>query len=300
MLLRYNTGMEKRYYKHKIENLLIVNKIVTIHYFEFDKRFRAPTESHDFWELVYADKGDIVCTADGKERVLLEGEMLFHKPNETHSLRANGVSAPNVFIISFECKSQAVRFFEERKITVDKSLVKFIYAIIEEGKRTFDLPYSDPNLKKMPLKSKPALGGQQMIKNYLELLLTSLMRSETEKENPEAVFLPREEFGERVAEQVILFLKSNLDKKLEIADVCAGVHYNKSYVCKQFKQATEQTVMAYFTQLKIERAKRYLRETDMSVTQIAEKLAFDTPNYFSKTFKKITGFTPLQYKFNHL
>jgi AraC-like DNA-binding protein len=152
----------------------------------------------------------------------------------------------------------------------------------------------------MHLKSKPALGGQQMIKNYLELLLMSLMRSETEKENPEAVFLPREEFGERVAEQVILFLKSNLDKKLEIADVCAGVHYNKSYVCKQFKQATQQTVMAYFTQLKIERAKRYLRETDMSVTQIAEKLAFDTPNYFSKTFKKLTSFTPLQYKFNHL
>ena len=300
MRLRYNIRMEKRYYKHKIENLLIVNKIVTIHYFEFDKRFCAPTESHDFWELVYADKGDIVCTADGKERVLLEGEMLFHKPNEPHSLRANGVSAPNVFIISFECKSEAVRFFEERKLTVDKALIKFIYAIIEEGKRTFDLPYSDPNLKKMHLKSKPALGGQQMIKNYLELLLMSLMRSETEKENPEAVFLPREEFGERVAEQVILFLKSNLDKKLEIADVCAGVHYNKSYVCKQFKQATQQTVMAYFTQLKIERAKRYLRETDMSVTQIAEKLAFDTPNYFSKTFKRLTSFTPLQYKFNHL
>lgn len=292
--------MDKRYYKHKIENLLIVNKIVTIHYFEFDKRFCAPIESHDFWELVYADKGDIVCTADGKETVLTEGEMLFHKPNEAHSLRANGVSAPNVFIVSFECKSEAVRFFEGRKIAVDKTLIKFIYAIIEEGKRTFDLPYSDPNLKKMLLQKKPALGGQQMIKNYLELLLVSLMRSETEKENPEAVFLPREELGERVAEQVISFLKSNLYKKLEIADVCVGVHYNKSYVCKQFKQATGRTVIAYFTQLKIERAKRYLRETDMSVAQIAEKLAFDTPNYFSKTFKKLTGFTPLQYKLNRL
>ena len=53
--------------------------------------------------------------------------------------------------------------------------------------------------------------------------------------------------------------------------------------------------MAYFTELKIERAKKLLRE-DMNIAQIAEYLSFDTPNYFSKTFRKITGVTPLQYK----
>lgn len=291
--------MEKKYYKHKIENLLIVNKIVTIHYFEFDKHFRAPVESHDFWELVYADKESIVCTASGEEIPLQEGELLFHKPNEPHSLRANGKTAPNVFIISFECKSEAVHFFENRKLTVDKSLLKFIYAIVEEGKKTFDLPYSDPELKKMTLLKKPTLGGQQTIKNYLELLLIELMRSETEKDDPEVVFLPREELGERVAERVIAFLKENVYNKLSIADVCLALNYTKSYICKQFKAATGRSVIAYFTRSKIEQAKRFLRETNLSVTQIADKLAFDTPNYFSKTFKKLTGYTPLQYKRMH-
>lgn len=297
--MRYNSNMEKRYYKHKLENLLIVNKIVTIHYFEFDKHFKAPVESHDFWELVYADKASIVCTADGKDIPLNEGEMLFHKPNETHSLRANGVAAPNVFIISFECKSEAARFFEDRKLTVEKSLLKFMYAIIEEGKKTFDLPYSDPELKKMALLQKPTLGGQQLIKNYLELLLINLMRSETEKEDPDVLFLPREELGERVAEQIVSFLKENIYKKLKISDVCRALNYNKSYIFKQFRLATGRSVMAYFTRLKIEQAKRFLRETNLSVTQLSDKLAFDTPNYFSKTFKKLTGYTPLQYKRIH-
>lgn len=288
--------MEKAYYKHKIENLLVINKIVTIHYFEFNKHFKGPTESHDFWELVYADKSSIICQADGKEMILGEGEMLFHKPNEVHALRANGVSAPNVFVISFECKSEAVQFFENRKLRLPKPYLKFVYSIIEEGKKTFDLPYSNPSLRKMPLLAAPALGGQQLIKNYLEILLVSLMREETEKAGADAVFLPQEELMERIAEQVKDFLEANVYERIDVADVCEAVHYNKSYIFKQFKRATGYSVMAYLSNLKIQAAKRLLRESDLSVAQIADKLAFDTPNYFSKTFKKTTGYTPLQYR----
>ena len=50
----------KKYFRHKLENLLVIDKIVTIHYFEFGKNFASEGESHDFWELVYADKGGIV------------------------------------------------------------------------------------------------------------------------------------------------------------------------------------------------------------------------------------------------
>lgn len=291
--------MEKKYYKHKIENLLVINRIVTIHYFEFDKQFVSLEEKHDFWELVYADKESIVCFSDGEEIPLAEGEILFHKPNESHALRANGKTAPNVFIISYECTSEASRFFENRKLTPDKSLLRFIYAIIEESKRTFDLPYSDPNLKKMKLLAQPTLGGQQLIKNYLEILLVNLMRNETEKETPDAIFLSQEKIGERVAQQTVSFLKEHLYERLEIADVCSALNYNKSYIFEQFKKATNHSVMAYFMRLKIERAKRLLRETSLSVAQIADKLSFDTPNYFSKTFKKLTGYTPLQYKKMH-
>ena len=298
-MIWYDIRMEKKYYRHKIENLLVINRIITIHYFEFAKNFHFKEETHDFWEIVYADKESIFCTADDEELILNEGEILFHKPNERHSLRANGKSAPNVFIISFECKSEAVRFFENKKLTLDTSLLRFVYALIEESKKTFHMHYSDPELKKMSLLDKPTLGGQQLVKNYLEILLVNLMRNETEKENAEVVFLPHEKLGEQVAKQVMAFLKEHIHERLEIADICLALNYNKSYIFEQFKKATGRSVMAYFIRLKTERAKRFLRETEMSVTQIADALAFDTPNYFSKTFKKITGYTPLQYKKIH-
>ena len=174
-----------------------------------------------------------------------------------------------------------------------------MYAIIEESKKTFDLPFSDPELKKMKLLSQPALGGQQLIKNYLEILLVNLMRSETEKEDSEVFFLSQEKVGEQVAEQVIRYLKLHLYERVSISDVCEALNYNKSYIFQQFKKATDCSVMAYFNRMKIERAKRMLRESALSVTEISDRLAFDTPNYFSKTFKRITGYTPLQYKKIH-
>ena len=288
--------MEKKYYKHKIENLLLISKIITIHYFEFDKSFVSHTESHDFWELVYVDKGNLICTVDGDEFVIREGEVVFHKPNVSHSHSADGKRAPNVFIVSFECKSEAMRYFENRHMKLDGSLIRFIFAIIEESRRTFDLPYSDPSLKKMKLLDSPALGGQQLIKNYLEILLVSLMRSDSASDSSAAVFLPQEKFDELISDHVIDYMTKHVEERLSVDEICSGLHYNKSYVFRQFKKTTGSSIMAYFTRLKINRAKILLRESDMSVSAISDKLAFDNPNYFSKTFKKITGYTPSTYR----
>ena len=189
-----------------------------------------------------------------------------------------------------------MRFFENKKLKLSPACSRLIYSIIDEGQKTFDMPYSDPAVKKMALLKNPALGGQQMIKNYLEILLVNLMRLETEKDNAEAVFLPHNQDDEQVADRVIAFLKEHIREKLEVADVCDALHYNKSYIFKQFKKRTNGSVMAYFTRLKVDAAKRMLRETSLSVAEIADNLAFDTPNYFSKTFKKVTGYTPLRYR----
>jgi two-component system response regulator YesN len=74
------------------------------------------------------------------------------------------------------------------------------------------------------------------------------------------------------------------------------VGYSRAYIFKEFKAATGKGVMAYYTALKVDRAKQLLREGELSVRQIAERLSFDTPNYFSKTFKRCTGQTPTAYQ----
>ncbi len=289
--------MEKKYYKHKIEKLIVVDDIVTIHYFELSKDFTYPNEAHDFWEIIYADKNSCIVRTEDAEISLAEGEIAFIKPNKPHSLAANGIEAPNVFITSFVCKSRAIHFFEDKKVKVPKNLIRFMYLVTDEGKKTFNLPYFDPNMTKMELLQNPELGGEQLIKNYLEILLINIMRNETESESSDAVFLQMDE-GE-VTTRVIAYMKSHLGEKLTIEEICENVHYNKSYIFRIFKRETGKTPMDYFVRLKVERAKQLLREGNLNIAQIAENLAFDTANYFSKTFKKIAGTTPASYKARH-
>ena len=287
--------MKQTYYRHKLENLLVISKLVTIHYFEYGA-FEEHGESHDFWELVYVDKGTLAFTVGGQEQYLREGEILFHKPNEYHVHTARRELSPDIFIISFECKSEAMRFFEGRQMRLGKALLRYIYTIIEESRRVFDIPHSDPEMKRMPLHPQPSLGGQQLIKNLLEILLIRIMRDETERDDAESVFLMKEELDNHLANRIKEYLGAHLCEHVTIASLSRALNYNKSYLFRQFKLSTGRTIMSYFTDMKIEAAKKDLRDTELSIAEIATTYAFDTPNYFSKAFKRITGESPAEYR----
>ena len=286
----------RNYFQHKLSNLISINKLVTIHYFEFNKNFQTAGESHDFWEIVYAEKESVFCTADGKEILLEQGEALFHKPNEFHTLASNGKKAPNVFILSFVCKSDSIKYFENKKFKLSPHLAKFLFSILEEGRKTFNIPYSDPNLKKMKLLENPTLGGEQLIKNYLEIFLINLLREQTETEQGNTTFLPWKELSTKPIDEVTAVLKANVYASLSIDEICQKTAYSKAYLFRIFKAKTGKTIMNYYLELKIAEAKKLLRENELSVREIAEKLAFSAPDYFTKTFKRITGLTPLGYK----
>lgn len=286
----------KKYFYHKIENLLLVNKIVTLHRFSFDKGFSSAGESHNFWEIVFAERESLVCTADGREIILEEGEVLFHKPNEHHVLMANGRKDPLVRVVSFECKSEAMRFFEEKKLRPDECCLRLLYSVFEEGEKTFDMAESDPDRQRMELLPAPTLGGEQLIKNYLELFLISLMRSLTETEQGNPVFIEKSELQGRLVSHIIRMMDENLTGSLRVEDIARQTNYSRAYIFREFKRATGKSIIAYYNERRIRRSAELLSTTALSVREIAECLGFDTPNYFSKSFKRIIGVTPTVYK----
>ena len=150
-----NTEKQLKYYRHKIDNLLVVSKIITVHYFEFDKHFASEGEAHDFWEMVYVESGEFLCTAGDTALTLHEGEAMFHRPGEYHRHTADGICAPHVFIISFECRSEGMRFFEGRRIRLPRECVRQVFSILDEAMATFNIPVSDPLTKKMELLGAP-------------------------------------------------------------------------------------------------------------------------------------------------
>ena len=88
-----------------LEPLIQIQKIYTIHYFEYMRDFIYSGESHDFWEFIYVDKGTVHISMDYTSHTLSGGDIAFHQPNEFHTIEATGENAPNLIVMSFACNN---------------------------------------------------------------------------------------------------------------------------------------------------------------------------------------------------
>ena len=122
--------MQVKYIKTKFGSPINISKIVTVHYYEFDKTFCFKGETHDFWELVYIDKGKVTVKSGEKELTLGQEEIIFHKPNEFHAIKAFE-SSPDFFVITFVCKSPAMKRFNDFHTVLDKKLKPIIASMIK-------------------------------------------------------------------------------------------------------------------------------------------------------------------------
>lgn len=91
------------------------------------------------------------------------------------------------------------------------------------------------------------------------------------------------------------YLEANIHRGLEIAELCDRFGISRTALMRKFCRETGTSIMAYFTDRKVELAKQRIRESTDSFTTIAESLGFGSVHYFSKVFKTRTGVTPTEY-----
>ena len=252
-------------------------------------------ESHDFWEFVFVDKGEIDIYMDNIHTRLKKREVAFHKPNEFHRLQATGSSAPNLVVISFSCNSPAMSFFREKILTVDDLGKTLLGNIIKEAKKLFDCRLDDPYLTEMIKKEEKPLGAEQLIKIQLEHFLLHLLRC-SQNRNASALPKPAASKGSsEIFNRVLEYMENHLDSRLTIDLLCKENMVGRSQLQKIFQQKTGLGVIEYFSHMKIDAAKQMMRTDFMNFTQISESLGYSSIHYFSRQFKKITGMTPSEY-----
>ncbi|WP_261305607.1 response regulator transcription factor [Paenibacillus andongensis] len=97
-------------------------------------------------------------------------------------------------------------------------------------------------------------------------------------------------------EQVQQFISSNLSRDISLTDAAALVHLNPSYLSQLFKQQTGGKFVDYVIEMRMEEAKKLLIKTSLRVSEISERLGYGDISYFSSTFKKLIGCSPLEYR----
>ena len=280
------------------DKLMNVEKIITIFYMELSKDFYYEGERHDFWEMVYIDKGEMLCTADEKNFVLKSGEMTFHKPNEFHNLSGNSNTAPNVSIITFECKSRAMKHFEGKIFRLNAEEKSLLSTLFSEGLSCYQLEDErNPLLQKLQKREDAPLGSSQITKNLLEIFLIKLCRhTDTLTKKMRQTSVINDVDIPYNVKEILDYLQDNIYGKLTIADIANHVDKSESTVKQLFSQYREGGIIKYYNSMKIKEARKLIREGHYNMTQISDLLQFDNPQYFSKCFKLFTKMTPSEYK----
>ncbi len=102
--------------------------------------------------------------------------------------------------------------------------------------------------------------------------------------------------GNKLAIQVKEFIQKNIDMRVTTEDVAQTLNINRTQLCNKFKHITGKTLAVFILELKIEDAKRLLKTTNKSLSEISYHLAFSSQSHFQNTFKRLTGITPAQYR----
>ena len=269
---------------------LTVERIANIHYFEFVEKYHTVDDSHSFCELLYVDNGSIMVKSENYTGLVSHNQLIIHRSDETHSLMCKEDVAPNVIIIGFECKCDKLEYFSRKPVTLSGEHKKMLVEIMQEGINTYEPPYDTITLD-MKKRKNPIYGSDQMLKLKMESFLITLIRD----------FGVADESLKKVSDEaskvqgVCQYINEHFTEKILLDNLCFLFGTNKTTLCRNFKDTFGLSINEYINSLKAKEAKRMFREGELSITQISEKLGFNSVHYFCRFFKKATGKSTTQY-----
>ena len=290
--------MENKIAKIDLNSEFSVNGVYTLFYMEMSKDFSYGGESHDFWEMVYIDKGEMICTAGQKRFMLKSGELTFHRPGEYHNLSGDGRQDSNISILTFDSGSLDGSFYEGRIFRLDNEERVLLSMLFEEGLSALRKEEeNDPLVHTMRVREDAPFGYGHTIKNMLEIFLIKLRRNKDNltKESRRRYRVDGVNVPEWIKELVDHLLE-RVNEKVKISELCSRFGVSESLLKKEFSKYYRGGVINYFHKMKVEEAKRLIREGKKSFSEIADSLGFDNSQYFTKFFKQMTKMTPTEYR----
>ncbi len=269
----------------------------SIYYFEFGKNFSHTPERHNFWEMVYVDKGSITAITNGVACTLEQGQVLFHEPNEIHSHISDNKVSNNMLVISFTTDDAAMQFFNKKCFTLDKTSKTLLSLFLQEAKNALGkIPDKYEDKRNLNFENSP-LGSTQLLQCYLTELLIRLLRNvDTFSEHIYSNEESRTIASNSIIELVKEYMNNNIYSSLALKDLCEHFMLGKSQLSKIFKDTTGKSLMEYYNNLKITESKKLIREENYSISEISDMLGYSSIHIFSRAFKKAVGFSPTAYK----
>lgn len=186
-----------------------------------------------------------------------------------------------------------------------KIIVLTAYEEFEYAKRGIKIGIDDFLLK--PIKRSELKESVESLKNKIK---TEEMNNEEyikiKQQSTESLFYfdtinsskgVRAKKVNKVFVEIVEYIQKNIsDSELSLSSIANKFYLNPSYLCRVFKQEIGYSFIEYLTKIRIEKAIKLLKETDLKNYEVCEKIGVHDPNYFGKCFKKYTGISVSDFK----
>lgn len=257
------------------------------------------------YEIIYLESGELELVVEGTGYRVLPGDIILLRPKQHHSIRSVGntlVHQPHIHfdLVEDEFSPHVYISFASLDEINPREYVLFRKDILDEF--CPNLPpvlrlRKSKNIEGLLMaiireKEKRMIHSDVLANGLFLQLFATLMREVTlnSKDDDDHESWPN------VAQQVRDILNESLDRDFSLEELSDRVHVSKYHLCRQFKQSFGVSPIQYHLDSRIDKAKELLVTTNMSISDIAETVGFQSIYSFSRAFKKRENIPPSIYR----
>ena len=243
------------------------------HSFYPSKHFCDAKNGKEKTTVSYIAKGSVVITTAGKEIRAEAGDILYQPDGIKYTSAWKGTPDIEFYSIHFDFihirETRIDRTFELQSISQGKTekLGSLIVKIFENYEKND--------------------GERLLALSDFYLLWSEIL--------PSLVTSKKTTFSPAIT-TALEFIEKEYLKNFSISELAKHCHLSESRLYHKFSDEIKCSPIHYKNKLRIQKAIEYLKEGNYSISEISYKLNFNSPVYFRKIFKQMTGFSPIEYK----
>lgn len=241
------------------------------------------------YEISYIVSGEGQFFTNGKSYFVRKGDVYLSLPEEVHKGVADKIDPFRYFYVGFtfeDCQLEQNPFYHIRKMfdQVKKPVLP--------DKFNIKAPFINIFNEIINVKSYSSL----MMKTYLHQIVVLAYRNYFESWEKEYAPKSDTEKSKQIVYEVINHIDVNLCKITDLSAIAVELGYNYSYISRIFTHETGLSIQEYYNKKRFEKAVDLLKKSELSITQIAEDMQYQSIHSFSKAFRKNFGISPTEYQ----
>lgn len=247
---------------------------------------------HDDLEFIYVESGALLYSVNGREIPINAGEGIFANSRSIHghhpATEEGSVYTCVLIHPDFLSTNDAIR---RRYIDPVIHNPGMPYVLLSYGdERTQPVLTSMERIVHANRQQDETIGLILMYSGFL--MLDCLYRYMVSAAQQAAYADPRME----ALHDMIGFVQSHYAGDVSLNDIATAGRVSKSSCCAIFREYLHQTPVGYLTGYRLERGAELLRNTNLTITEVAMRTGFASQSYFTETFRKHNGITPSDYR----